>query len=313
MTLRMISAEEAIKVENVVVHVFADPGVGRTTLGNTGERVLLADYDNGVHRSLGRQRVARMDSWEDMEDLLTHPWLDECGLFVVDTVGRALELLAHSIIVGDAKAGTLSNGLNQHGWGVLRNRFVSFFAAIRQRRKNVLLLSHAKLDRDREGNKTAVPDIQGGSAGEVFKVSDAMAYMEIKGGKRILDFNITDFHLGKNPAAWAPLQIPEYAKATRYLQESVIAPLIAHLNTLSEEQALVIAEVGKWQAAIEAVDPDPQSLTDMIPSLEKIAHPAVKSQAKTLLWRRATKVLGFEFDKAKGAFFKPKKDAKPAA
>lgn len=308
MTLHMIEPSEPIRTEFVVIHVFADPGVGRTTLANTGEKVLLADYDNGVHRSLGRQRAARMDAWEDMEDLLKHPHFAECQTFAIDTVGRALELLTHSILVGPegSKAGSLSMGLNQHGWGILRTRFTQFFSELRRHRKHVLMLSHAKIDRDRNGNKTAVPDIQGGSAGEVFKVSDAMAYMEVREGKRILDFNITDFHLGKNPAAWGPLVVPDYSKAPRFMSESIIVPLINHLNTLSEEQTKVIAEVSDWQGKIEALDPDPQAFTDTIQSVSKIKHPATSAQVKTLLWRRATKVLGFEFDKEKGSFVKPK-------
>lgn len=312
MALQMLDSADPIRVEYITLHVFADPGVGRTTLGNTGDKVLLADFDNGVHRSLGRQKVVRLDSWEDMEDLLNHPWFEECGLFVVDTVGRALELLTHSILTGDggAKAGNLTTGLNQHGWGILRTRFTRFFSEVGLRRKHRLMLSHAKLDKDREGNKTAVPDIQGGSAGEVFKVSDAMAYMEIKNGKRYLDFNITDYHLGKNPAGWAPLHVPDYDKAPRFLHEGVILPLLKHLNTLSEEQSIVVAEVSKWAAKVEGLDPEPQTFTDMIPRLEKIEHPAVKAQVKTLLWRRATKALGFEFDKAKGEF---KAKAKGAA
>lgn len=311
--LQTIESHEPIKVENLVIHVFSDPGIGKTTLANMGRKVVLIDFDGGAHRSLGRQRVVRLEKWGDLEDFLKHPWLEEAETLAVDTVGRALDLLSDEIISGDAKLGTPLGGLNQRGWGALKQRFGTFFSALRKRHKDVILLSHAKIEKDKEGNKTAYPDIPGGSAGEVFKVSDAMAYYAMEQGKRTLDFNATDAHIGKNPPAWGKILVPDYIGAPLFLAEKILQPLKDHLNTLSEEQTVVLKQVSDWQAAIEGLDATPEDLTAYIPKVSEIKHEAVKAQAKTMLWRRA-KTLGFEFDQPKRAFFKatPKEEAKPA-
>lgn len=301
MALQLIESHDVIKTENVVVSVFSDPGIGKSTLGNTGRKVLLVDFDDGAHRSLGRQRVVRLEKWGDLEELLKHPWLEESETLAVDTVGRALDLLADEIISGDAKLGTPLGGLNQRGWGSLKQRFVMFFEAVRRRRKDVLLLSHAKIEKDKEGNKTAYPDIPGGSAGEVFKVSDAIAYYSLEGGKRVLDFNATDAHIGKNPPAWGKIVVPDYATATAFLFEKILTPLKAHLNALSEEQVHVLEGVSTWQAAIEGLEQTPERFSQTIEAINKIPRDAVKAQAKTMLWRRA-KWLGYEFNQQTKAF-----------
>ena len=304
MSLQLIEGHDAIKVENVVIHVFSDPGVGKSTLANMGRKVLLIDFDGGAHRSLGRQRVVRFERWSDLEELLKHPWLDEAETLALDTVGRGLDMLSDEIIGSDAKLGTPLGGLNQRGWGAMKQRFITFFSTLRRRRKDVLLLSHAKIEKDKEGNKAVYPDIVGGSAGEVFKVSDAMAYYALENGRRVLDFNATDAHIGKNPPAWPKIVVPDYATATTFLADKILRPLKDHLNALSDEQVKVLKLVSDWQALIEGLDATPAALTAQIAKVSDIAHEAVRAQAKTLLWRRA-KALGLEFDQPKRAFFKP--------
>lgn len=312
MVLTLIDSHDVIRVESLIFHVYGDPGIGKSTLGNMAEKVLTLDFDRSAHRALGRQRTMRMDSWQDTEEILKHPAFDECQLLVIDTVGRALDMLADFIISDDPKLGSVVTGLNQRGWGALKERFRVFFRQVRGRGKDVLLLSHSKLDKDKDGNKTAAPDIQGGSAGEVFKVADAMAYYTVLGGRRVLDFNATDAHIGKNPAAWEPSAIPNYSTDPRAFG-GLVQKLKDHLNALSDEQALVLQGVTDWQAKVEELEAKPKALTDAIPTIDAIDHPAVKAQAKTILWRRA-KALGFEFDKDKRQFVKPKaKEEQPEA
>lgn len=300
MALQAFDTFDVIRVENVIVIVYGDPGVGKGTLGNMAEDVLTLDYDRGHNRSVGRQRTLRVDSWKDTEEVLKHPWFAECKVLAIDTVGRALDLIADDIIAGDAKLGTPLGGLNQRGWGALKERFRQFFRQVKSRGKDVILVAHAKTEKDKDSNKTATPDIQGGSAGEVFKVADAMAYYSIMGGKRVLDFNATDNHIGKNPPGWEPLVVPHYQSDPKWFAGK-LQGLKDHLNALSQEQATVLAGVADWQAKIEELEPTPEAFTATIGPVDGIAHPAIAAQVKTLLWRKA-KVLGFDFDKTARAF-----------
>lgn len=299
MTLQLIESHDVIRVESIVLHVFGDPGVWKSSLGNTASGVVMLDFDKGAHRSIGRKRVVRVERWKDMEDFLDHEWASEAQTFVIDTVGRALDYMIDEIVASNAKWGSVTGGLSQQGWGVLKQRFATFFREVRNRKKDVVLLSHSKVDKDQQGNKSAVPDIPGGSAGEVFKVSDAMAYMSVVNGKRVLDFNACEAHPGKNPVGWDLVTVPELSKHPAFLAE-ILSGIKDRLNSMSEEQAVVLKGVADFQAYIETLT-TPEEFTAGIEHAKKADHPAVREQAKGVLHNRA-KALGFEYDKTAKAY-----------
>lgn len=299
MSLQLIESHDVIRVDSVVVHIYGDPGVWKSSLGNTAEGVVMLDADKGAHRSIGRQRVVRIEKWKDIDEFLAHEWSHEAQTFVVDTVGRAIDYMVDGIVRENVKWGSVAGGLSQQGFGILKQRFALFFREVRDRKKDVVLLSHAKLDKDRDGNKTAYPDIMGSSAGEVFKVSDAMAYMSVVGGRRQLDFNTAETHVGKNPCGFEPITVPDLTKNPRFLG-GILSQIKDHLNNLSEEQALVLRGVTDFQALVETYE-TPDEFTAGIEQAKKADHPAVREQAKGLLWNRA-KALGFDYDKTAKAF-----------
>lgn len=298
MAVHVVESWEPIKVENVTVHVFGDPGIGKGTLANMSDELLKLTFDEGEYRALGRQRLMRFDGWDDLAGVVDHPHFQAAKTVAVDTVGRLVEM-AMAKVTRDPKCGSPGSP-NQNGWPKVKGLFVGFFNTIRQARKDVVLISHAKIDRDDNNRKTATPDIPGGSAAEIYKVCDAMAYYSMDGGQRVLDFNVTETHLGKNPPNWRPFTVPEYYSAPRFLTEKVLGPLKAHLNTLSEEQTAVLKAVSEWGASIESLA-GAEAFTAHVSKIEAEKLPAAKAQAKTLLWRRAL-AIGLEFDKAARAF-----------
>lgn len=311
MALTVIESSEPIKVESVIVHVFGDPGIGKSTLLNMTDGLLKLDFDRAEHRALGRQRIVQVDAWEDLAGLFQHPAFPAAKVIGADTLGRMVEL-AISSALKDPKAGNPATGPNQHGWTKVKGMFRSFLSELRAARKDFVLASHAKLERDDTGRKSAYPEVQGSAGPEVFKVCDAMAYMGMVGNDRVLDFNVSDLHLGKNPPGWKPFVVPSYAQSPHFLTEKILGPLKDYLNTLSEEQTAVLKAVSEIGAAVEALAATPEALTAFIATAEAVAHEAVKAQAKTLLWRRA-KSLGFDFSRDAHAFVRPapKVEAKP--
>ncbi len=300
MALQAIDSHDPIRVERIIGTIYSEPGVGKTTLGNMADKSVNLDFDGSVHRSIGRQRVLRVETWKDTDDLFAHPYFKEANLVVLDTVGRALDFLADSIISEDSKLGSTIQGLNQRGYGALKGRFRLFLNRIKGAGKDVLLIAHAKTEKDAAGNKSSYPDIQGSSSGEIFKVSDVIAYYSIQGGKRVLDFSAADNHVGKNPAGWEPTIVPAYASDPKFLS-NLYQSLKDHLNTLSEEQAATLSAIADWQAKVEEIEATPEAMTQGVKDTEAIENAAVKASVKTLLWRKA-KTLGYDFDRATQAF-----------
>jgi hypothetical protein len=302
MALQAIDSHDPIRVDRIIGTIYSEPGCGKTTLGNMASKSLNVDFDKSVHRSLGRQKVLRAETWDDTEAVFSHPYFAEAELVVLDTVGRALDCLADSIIASDSKLGSSIQGLSQRGYGALKGRFKLFLNRLKGAGKDVLLIAHAKTEKDAQGNKTAYPDIQGSSAGEIYKFSDFIAYYSVQGGKRVLDFNATDNHIGKNPAGWEPLVVPPFASDGLFLS-GVYQRLKDHLNELSAEQTAVLSAIADWSAKVEEIEGSPEAMTLAVKAVESVEAAAVKASVKTLLWRKA-KALGLDFDKATQAFVK---------
>lgn len=304
--LRIIRGTERIQIERLVMLIFGQPGICKTSLSYSAKRTLLLDCDQGAHRAVNRTDTLAITSWADVEALTNTPGaLDPYDTLGIDTVGRLLDLLTLDIIDQSPKYARDGN-LTQQGWGVLKSRFRLWLARLRAMGKDVLLVAHAREDKD--GDVTQVrPDIQGGSYGEVLKSADFVGYVAMVGKQRVLDFSPTDRWVGKNPANWRPLAIPPVAKATCMLAELFDAGREA-LGKISEDAAVVVQQVEQWRAAIAAytqVEDINRAFTTMAPQ-----SPLVQAQAKKFLHDRA-KTLGLVADVATKTYRAPQPVAPP--
>ena len=99
---------------------------------------------------------------------------------------------------------------------------------------DIVLISHS--DEQKNGDDIIERlDITGGSKNEVYKVSDAMGRLSIRGGKRLLSFSPTETSFGKNPASLPILEVPEFNKEPEFLG-TVIKQIKDTLNKVTAEQ-----------------------------------------------------------------------------
>lgn len=299
--MRIIRATEAIPVDHPVFLIFGQPGIGKSSLGNSMPDVLTLDFDKGAHRAANRRDTLVIDSWRDVVELMESPdALDPYRALTVDTAGRCLDVMTAHIAATDPKKAPGGN-LSQQGWGVLKTMFRTWMANLRAKGKDVLLIAHDKEDKDGE-TRIVRPDIVGGSYGEVMKVADFVGYLYMNGRDRVLDFNPTDRWIGKNPAGWAPFKVPPPAKATVFMADLVVQGRKA-LGTISEASALVVQQVEVWRATLAAITTH-TDLNAQMPLIKAIETPAVQAQAAKLLMDRG-EALGLPFD-GKARKFTPK-------
>ena len=62
----IIKREESLPNRPVVVLLYGDPGVGKTSCFNTADAPLLLDFDRGVDRSISRQDTLVISSWDEV-------------------------------------------------------------------------------------------------------------------------------------------------------------------------------------------------------------------------------------------------------
>lgn len=300
MALRIISATEPISVETIILMTYAVPGWGKTSLAFTAGEPLLLDFDRGAHRSAYRRDSVPVESWADVAQM-SEDDLAPYDTIIVDTVGRALDVITADIIRDNPKMGRKDGALTLQGYGALKGRFAQWMRRLRSFGKDVILLAHANEQRDGD-DLIFRPDITGGSYAEVFKVADGVAFGYVTDqGKRMLDWNPGERHVGKNPAELDPHPVPHLTQEPRYMA-GLAAMIKGRIGALSEAAQEIVATVNEWRQRVEdATDAD--AVNALVESAKTDLDGPAQIQVKVLIAERA-KVLDLKWEgtKAKGAF-----------
>lgn len=304
MSLKIIKSSDPIKVERLNVVIYAQPGIGKTSLAFTASDPLLLDFDNGAHRAANRKDIVRVNSWADVTQI-TADDLAPFSTVVVDTAGRALDALSADIIRRDAKKGR-GGALTLQGYGSLKAEFVAWLKHVNGLGKDVVLIAH--MDEQRNGDEIIERlDVQGGSKGEIYKAADAMGRIVIQNGKRMLLFSPTDAAFGKNPGQLDPLEIPhQNSPDFADFLDTVIVGIKNHLNYLTEEQVKAQAVLEKWRSRIDEL----AAREDLVDAFNtELTTIKKQPQAVQSLFAHAATGAGLVFDKKIGAYLAAKEKA----
>lgn len=290
MGLRIIAADEPIRVETIVVTIYGPPGVGKTSLASSAHSSLLLDTDGGVYRSAFRKDSVAAPSWNAIAGISAAD-LKPYNTVVLDTTGRGLDLLSADIIAGNPKMGR-GGALTLQGYGELKSRFAAYLSLLRSFGLDVVLIAHS--DEKQQGDEIVERiDMQGGSKQEVYKLSDSMARLGVVNGKRVLTFSPTETRFGKDPANIGAVDVPSLTEEPSFLGD-LIDRIKQSLNAESASQQKAAAKATAWIDRCQRTD-TPEGFTALI------AEAGEDRRAKAMLLSTAT-AKGFTFDKAAGVF-----------
>lgn len=302
MPLRITKATDTIEVKTITACIYAGPGRGKSTLGFTANAPLLLDFDHGAYRAGKRGDSVQIQSWADISSI-TADDLAPFSTLVIDTAGRALDLLSATIIRENPKMGR-GGSLTLQGFGELKSRFIGWLGFVRSFGIDIVLISHS--DEKQQGDEMLERlDIQGGSKNEIYKVADTMGRLYIEGGRRMLNFNPTDTAFGKNPARLEPMEVPHWDAAPNFLGD-VLARVKSELNKQSAAQVETASLLADWKAKIGEAK-TAEDFNKLVTETQG-ADERVRTNVKRVLTSTA-KAAGFEFDKKAGAFVAQKKAA----
>ncbi len=303
MSIRITKASDPIRVENLVSVYYAPPGLGKTSLGFTAEAPLLLDFDGGVHRSQFRKDSVRINNWADVESM-TESDLASYKTIIVDTAGRALDVLTADLIRKNPKLKGYGGALSLQGYGALKPAFVGWLRMLQGYNKDVVLLAH--MDEQKNGDEMIERlDVQGGSKGEIYKCADAMGRLQLINGNRVLNFSPSDTAFGKNPAQLPPLSVPDY-KAEPLFLAGVLQSIKDKLNESSAATLAEQARLEELKASFEFLE-TPDQFTAKVAEMKK-ASPKDKA-----LLVSVADTKGFTFDKAAKQFVAKETEATAAA
>lgn len=285
MALRIVAASDPMHVETIVLTIYAPPGVGKTSLAFSAEAPLLLDADQGAYRSAFRKDVAEAKSWADIAGI-TAADVKPYKTLVLDTAGRALDLLGADIIRETPKLGR-GGALTLQGYGELKSKFSAYLKLMRSFGMDIVLIAHS--DEKQQGDETIERiDMQGSSKQEVYKSTDAMARLSIKGGERVLSFSPTETTFGKDPGNIGRIAVPDLA-AEPFFLASVIRQIKGSLNAVSAEQSAEASRLAGWLSACGDAE-TPDDFNALVPK-------ARTKRDKAALHKAAT-AKGYTFDQS---------------
>ena len=287
MAIKITTAAEPITVEQIVLTVYSQPGLGKTSLAYTASRPLLLDFDKGAYRAVDRKDVVQVSEWADVAGIRASD-IEGYDTIIIDTVGKALDSLTQDILRQSPKLG-FGGALNQQGWGQLGVRFGAFLRLLKGFGKDVVLVAHMDEQKDGDAIKERLK-IPGGSKDLVLTDSDAIARISIVNRERSLIFSPTETSFGKDPAQIGEMPIPP-ASSPAYATclATVIAGIKDKLNTMSAEQVARKGEL-EWFTTNLPQIMDADGINDVLGRAKK----AGRDVARMVVARAAE--LGLEFD-----------------
>lgn len=302
MALKIHRSIDPIEVSQLKLMLYGQPGAWKSSVAFTAASPVMLDFDGGAHRSAYRQDIVRIQSWDDVNSITAED-LAPYKTVILDTVGRALDYLAASLVAENPKLGKKTGGLTLPGFGELKSSFASWVGRLNTLGKDVAMIAHDKESTNERDIKIVRPDITGGTYNEVFKLADAVGYMYLDGKRHMLDFNPTENYVGKNPAQLDVLEVPQNMPSD--FLASHIASIKAALGQISAEGQKIVKAVDEFRDKIQALD-KPEDLTTETLAAGHLAEP-LRSQCGAVVKARGEE-LGFEFDR-KAKAWTAKKEA----
>lgn len=285
--LKILPHSEPLLVERLTIAIYGQPGVGKTSLAFTAEKPLLLDFDNGAHRAAGRKDIVPVKSWLDVANIAEDD-LHQYETIIVDTAGRALDMLTVDIIRRNAKMGR-AGALTLQGYGQLKVEFSAWLNNLHSFGKDVVLIAHGT--EQKNGDDTVMRlDVQGGSKNEIYKSADVMGWLFIAGGKRTINFNPGDAAYGKNPGGLPVVTLDNDSASTL---AAIIEESKKGINNKSAASQAEFDRVEKLKAELSAMA-DQEELQAKVDDM-KAQNAAPKDKA--LLAARA-KECGFTINRS---------------
>lgn len=297
MALPIIPADQPLLVSAIITYLYADPGLGKTSIGFTGDKAISFDFDKGAHRTgeLRRGAVVQVNQWADVANL-TPQDLEPYNTVVIDTVGAMLESIKTHLMLNSTNK-QKDGSLKLKAQGLANNIFKQYVNTLISAGKDVVFIAHAS--EDQNGDQVIYrPDLGGKNRNELYRIADIMGYLTtVTTGEgkhaRVISFKPCPTHHAKNAGGLGgetgEVWVPDLKENPTFLAD-IIKAAKDHINTMTPEQLAAIKaqeDLDNWmQSCAEAqYASDLNQLTEALPQGHCYVlnmWNAVKSRAKEL-------------------------------
>lgn len=222
------------------------PGIGKTTLGLSAPKPLLIDVDRGIDRVQAKNRkdFTQPITYEELlQDLKSD--LNSYETLVFDTGGKLLDLMKPYVIKQDSKNGQKDGTtLSIKGYGAVGKEFQRLMDyAYYNLNKNVVVLFHAKEDKDGEATKLRIL-VEGSTKDNVWQPMDLGGFMEMYNGKRTIGFDNCERYYAKGThGVKGVIELPDLDNSN--IPNDFLTKLFEKVNESIREEATYFEEQKK--------------------------------------------------------------------
>ena len=166
---------------SLVMCVYGQGGVGKTTLGSTAPKPVFIDAEESS-KALGARginvAVANVKSWKDVQDAWVEILKSDYQTVIIDPIDAFLGLL-----IDEVKG---SGDMSLRLWGVAKERMRRFVWSVKSSGKHVVFIAHETKDKDDEKILRS-PKLSANLSDELVNLCDVVGHLRIgEGGKREL-------------------------------------------------------------------------------------------------------------------------------
>lgn len=170
---------------SIVMMVYGEGGVGKSTFTSTAEKPLMLDFENGSKyfglRGINMD-VLNIRTWADVSAFkaeLKAGNLAQYKTIVIDPIGEAMEKLKVAYIQKNINNKKLVNGdgsLAMAGWGEYKAIMKNFVKELRDSGKHIILIGHVT-EKEDEGIIVKRPMIETQISTDLRNIVDILGYM----------------------------------------------------------------------------------------------------------------------------------------
>ena len=167
---------------SIVMMIYGEGGVGKTTFASTAIKPILADCENGSKyfglRNIGIE-VAQIQKWQDMRDFFEIVRTEDFETIVIDPIGELMDKLKRYMIsLGDSKLVQKDGSPTMAGWGWLKKTMRDYIKMLRDTGKHIIIIAHLDEQKDEE-RIVKRPKVETKLSDDLVAMVDIVAYMTV--------------------------------------------------------------------------------------------------------------------------------------
>jgi phage nucleotide-binding protein len=180
--MKLFNTQDAQFKPSVVMLVYGEGGVGKTTFTSTAPKPILADCEGGAKyfglRGISMD-VAPIEKWSDMKEFLEFAKSPNYDTVVIDPIGELMDKLKTFMVAqNDTKLVQRDGSPTAAGWGWLKQTMRNYLKVLRDSGKHVILVAHLEEGKD-EDRLVKRPKVQTKLSDEIVNMVDIVGYMTV--------------------------------------------------------------------------------------------------------------------------------------